>query len=65
MERGMDMPYADCRNCRVDGREILHGEFVALSDRCFVCNDGVLEEDYDNIIGGLAGAGTRDAWGDR
>jgi|GEM_PF-919028 len=54
------MPYADKRSCIVDGREILHGEFASLRDKCVVCVDGELYEDYSNIVGGMAGAGAGD-----
>ncbi len=52
------MPYADMKSCKVGDREIVHGEFVSVLDKCFVCNDGELEEDYDHIYGGMAGGGT-------
>lgn len=57
------MPYEDKMSCMVGDREILHGEFVSLRDWCAVCNDGELEENYDQIFGGIAGGGSDDAWG--
>ena len=56
------MPYADKKSCKVGDREILHGEFASLRDKCVICNDGKLEENYDNIYGGLAGGGTGGVW---
>ncbi|MHC1728368.1 MAG: hypothetical protein AB9866_20595 [Syntrophobacteraceae bacterium] len=56
------MPYADKKSCTVDGREIIHGEFVSLMDRCFLCIDGQLVENYDSIYGGIAGAGAGSVW---
>jgi hypothetical protein len=56
------MAYSDKKSCKVGDREILHGEFVSLPDKCFICNDGRLEEDYDNVFGGIAGGGTGGVW---
>jgi hypothetical protein len=56
------MPYSDKKSCRIGEREILHGEFASLSHMCVICNDGELEENYDNIYGGLAGGGTGGIW---
>lgn len=58
------MPYGDKKSCFIDGREILHGEFASLRDICVVCIDGELKEDYSNIVGGMAGAGTGGVWED-
>ncbi len=58
------MPYADKKNCTVEGREILHGEFVSLREKCFLCVDGELLENYDFIYGGIAGGGTGGVWDD-
>jgi hypothetical protein len=33
----------------------------SLTD-CVICNDGRLEENYDNVFGGIAGGGTGGAW---
>lgn len=52
------MAYSDKKGCKVDGREILHGQFASLVDRCVICNNGTLEENYDNVFGGIAGDGT-------
>jgi len=43
-------------------REILHGEFASLADKCVICVDGTLIENYDNIFGGIAGVGTGGVW---
>ena len=51
------MPYADRKKCRVEDREILHGEFASTSDKCFICNDGRLVEHYDNMFGSLEAGG--------
>ena len=56
------MAYSDKKSCRVGEREILHGEFASLFDRCVICNDGMLEENYDNVFGGIAGGGTGGVW---
>jgi hypothetical protein len=56
------MAYTDKKSCKVGDREILHGEFASLSDKCVICNDGELEENYDNVYGGLAGGGTGGVW---
>ncbi len=50
------------RSCFIDDREIPHGEWASLSDMCVVCIDGELKEDYGNIVGGMAGAGTGGVW---
>ena len=47
--------YSDKKGCKVGEREILHGEFASLVDRCVICNNGTLEENYDNVFGGIAG----------
>jgi hypothetical protein len=60
--KGVDMPLADKKNCRVEDRKILHGEFCSIRDKCFVCFDGKLVENYDNIYGGVAGGGTGGVW---
>jgi len=56
------MAYSDKKGCKVGDRKILHGEFVSLIDKCVVRNDGRLEENYDNVFGGIAGGGTGGAW---
>ena len=56
------MNYSDKKSCMIDDREILHGEFASLIDRCVVCNNGKLIENYDNVYGGIAGAGTGGVW---
>ena len=56
------MAYTAKKSCKVGDREILHGEFASLSDKCVICNDGELEENYDNVYGGLAGGGTGSVW---
>ncbi len=56
------MAYSDKKGCKVEDREILHGEFASLVDRCVICNNGTLEENYDNVFGGIAGGGTGGVW---
>jgi len=56
------MAYSDKKRCNVGEREILHGEFASLPDKCVICNDGRLEENYDNVYGGIAGGGTGGVW---
>ncbi|MGA2333495.1 MAG: hypothetical protein ABSG75_17250 [Syntrophales bacterium] len=52
------MAYSDKKGCKVGDRKILHGEFASLSDRCVICNDGRLEENYADVFGGIVGGGT-------
>ncbi len=52
------------RSCIIEGREVLHGVFCCVKDKCFVCFDGNLVETYDNIYGGIAGGGTGGVWDD-
>jgi hypothetical protein len=54
------MPYEDKMSCKVGDRKIIHGEFISFRDWCAVCNDGELEENYDQLFGGIAGAGMGD-----
>jgi hypothetical protein len=61
--KGVDMPPADKKSCIVEDREILHGEFCSIRDKCFVSFDGKLVENYNNIHGGIAGGGTGGDWG--
>ena len=56
------MAYSDKKGCKVGDREIIHGEFASFVDKCVICNDGRLEENYDNIFGGIAGSGTGGVW---
>jgi hypothetical protein len=56
------MAYTDKKSCKVGDREILHGEFASMADKCFICDDGTLIENYDNIFGGIAGGGTGGVW---
>lgn len=58
----MCMAYSDKKNCKVGDREILHGEFASLVDKCVICQDGILVENYDNVFGGIAGGGTGGVW---
>jgi len=56
------MAYSDKKSCKVGDGEILHGEFASLVDKCVICNDGILVENYDNLFGGIAGTGTAGVW---
>jgi len=56
------MAYSNKKICKVGDRAILHGEFASLVDKCVICNDGSLVENYDNIFGGIAGTGTGGVW---
>jgi len=56
------MAYSNKKSCKVGDREILNGEFASLVDKCVICNDGSLVENYDNIFGGIAGTGTGGVW---
>lgn len=56
------MPLADKKSCIVEDREILHGEFCSIRDKCFVSFDEKLVENYDNINGGITGGGTGGDW---
>ena len=47
------MSYTDYKSCKVEDREILHGEHVCTTDKCFICNNGQLEEDYEIIFRGF------------
>lgn len=47
------MPYAEKKSCKVNDQEILHGEHACVEDKCVTCNDGMLEEDYEMVFGGL------------
>ena len=53
------MAYSDKKRCNVGEREI---QFASLPDKCVICNDGRLEENYDNVYGGIAGGGTGGVW---
>jgi hypothetical protein len=48
------MPYVDKKSCKLEDREILHGQTACLKDKCVMCVDGQFEEDYENVYGGLA-----------
>lgn len=48
------MSYADFKKCEIEGRELLHGQSACLKDKCIVCNDGKIEENYENVYGGAA-----------
>jgi hypothetical protein len=54
------MSYEEKMSCKVGGREIVHGEFVSFRDWCAICNDGELEENYDQLFGGIAGGNDGD-----
>jgi hypothetical protein len=58
------MAYSDKKSCKVGNSEILHGEFASLADKCVICDDGCLVENYDNVFGGIAGGGTGGVWDD-